>query len=74
MSYGMVESNQRKVPEIPTKVINASGLTKEVVKLSTRPKLVYWAVSNCDTPSMRENFVHELKKFVQVRKLALPTK
>lgn len=34
--------------------------------LEKRPKIAFWIVSNCDTHSKRERYVHELKKYVQV--------
>ena len=68
MKYGLVELNpgENKVPLMPPRVVNALSLPNEIVKLSSRPKLVYWAVSTCETPSLRENFVHELRKHVNV--------
>ena len=42
-------------------------LVDDVNKINvTRPKLVAWFVSNCRTPSRREDYVRELRKYIHV--------
>ena len=52
-SYGYYD--RRTAPAVDVKRINVS-----------RPKLVAWFVSNCQTPSRREHYVRELQKHIDV--------
>ena len=50
----------------PQTAVELSKLSADVIQLSKRPNLVLWMVSNCHPNSMRDHYVHELSKYVQV--------
>ena len=53
-------------PTEPPQNANLSELSQATLKLSHRPKQVLWLVSNCHPSSLRDHYVSELRKFINV--------